>query len=41
MGITKEQLLPKLLDAIEHPVAPQMVQKPLAKKSSKQAQTWT
>ena len=27
MGITKEQLLPKLLDAIEHPVAPQMVEK--------------
>ena len=26
-GITKEQLLPKLLDAIEHPVAPQMVEK--------------
>ena len=26
MGITKEQLLPKLLDAIEHPVAPKMVQ---------------
>ncbi len=25
MGITKEQLLPKLLDAIEHPVAPKMV----------------
>ena len=26
MGITKEQLLPKLLNAIEHPVPPQMVQ---------------
>jgi 2,5-furandicarboxylate decarboxylase 1 len=26
MGITKEQLLPKLLSAIEHPVPPQMVQ---------------
>jgi 2,5-furandicarboxylate decarboxylase 1 len=25
MGITKEQLLPKLLDAIEHPVAPKSV----------------
>ena len=25
LGITKEQLLPKLLDAIEHPVAPNMV----------------
>ncbi len=25
LGITKEQLLPKLLDAIEHPVAPKMV----------------
>ncbi len=27
MGITKEQLLPKLLDAIEHPVAPKTVSK--------------
>jgi len=27
LGITKEQLLPKLLDAIEHPVAPNMVTK--------------
>ena len=27
MGITKEQLLPKLLDAIEYPVAPKMVTK--------------
>jgi len=27
MGITKEQLLPKLLEAIEHPVAPKMVEK--------------
>lgn len=27
MGITKEQLLPKLLGAIEHPVPPQIVQK--------------
>jgi 2,5-furandicarboxylate decarboxylase 1 len=26
MGITKEQLLPKLLEAIEHPVAPKLVQ---------------
>jgi 2,5-furandicarboxylate decarboxylase 1 len=26
MGITKEQLLPKLLDALEHPVAPKMAQ---------------
>lgn len=26
MGITKEQLLPKLLEAIEHPIAPQTVQ---------------
>jgi 2,5-furandicarboxylate decarboxylase 1 len=25
MGITKEQLLPKMLDAIEHPVAPNIV----------------
>jgi 2,5-furandicarboxylate decarboxylase 1 len=27
MGITKEQLLPKLLSAIEHPLAPQIVEK--------------
>ena len=27
LGIGKDQLLPKLLDAIEHPVAPKMVQK--------------
>jgi 2,5-furandicarboxylate decarboxylase 1 len=27
MGITKEQLLPKLLSAIEQPIAPQMVEK--------------
>ncbi|MDR1993111.1 MAG: UbiD family decarboxylase [Nitrososphaerota archaeon] len=26
MGITKEQLLPKLLDAIEHPIRPKLVQ---------------
>ena len=27
MGITKEQLLPKLLSAIEKPIAPKMVEK--------------
>src|SRR5512135_2998375 len=27
MGITKEQLLPKLLNAIEHPLPPNMVEK--------------